>query len=115
MNLSGQTSASYNMRVNYERCLLEFEHYISNGQYLADLAASKAPSPDHVQHAPPSKQRESSIPQDNRRLAVQYTRASCAWEWPAAMGSLKYIRVYDCLCKGVRKSFSSTQSDVGLE
>ena len=69
VNLAGQTSASYNMRLNYERCLLEFEHYISNGQYLADLAANEAPSPDHMQLPVPSLVKESVPPadKDNRK------------------------------------------------
>ena len=48
VDLTGQTSASYNMRVNYEKCLLDFEHYLASGQYAADVAAGVAPSPDHV-------------------------------------------------------------------
>ena len=43
LDLSGQTSASYNMRLNYERCLLDFENYLGSGQYAADLAAGSAP------------------------------------------------------------------------
>ena len=43
LDLSGQTSASYNMRLNYERCLLDFENYLGSGQYAADLAAGTAP------------------------------------------------------------------------
>ena len=43
LDLSGQTSASYNMRLNYERCLLDFENYLGSGQYAGDLAAGAAP------------------------------------------------------------------------
>ena len=50
VDLTGQTSASYNMRLNYEKCLLEFEIYLSSGQYIADLAAGTAPSPDAITH-----------------------------------------------------------------
>lgn len=32
VDLTGQTSASYNMRLNYERCLLDFENYLACGQ-----------------------------------------------------------------------------------
>ena len=32
MDLTGQTSASFNMRLNYERCLLDFENYLACGQ-----------------------------------------------------------------------------------
>jgi hypothetical protein len=32
LDLSGQTSASYNMRQNYERCLMDFENYLASGQ-----------------------------------------------------------------------------------
>ena len=31
VNLTGQTSASFNMRLNYERCLLDFENYLCCG------------------------------------------------------------------------------------
>lgn len=37
LDLKGQTSASYNMRLNYEKTLLEFENYLSSGQYDADV------------------------------------------------------------------------------
>lgn len=47
LDLSGQTSASYNMRLNYERCLLDFENYLACGQYEIDLAANKAPIHTH--------------------------------------------------------------------
>ncbi len=40
LDLKGQTSASYNMRLNYEKTLLEFENYLSCGQYSADAARS---------------------------------------------------------------------------
>ena len=39
LDLRGQTSASYNMRLNYEKSLLDFEHYLSSGAYAADVAA----------------------------------------------------------------------------
>ena len=32
VDLAGQTSASFNMRVNYKRCLLDFENYLACGQ-----------------------------------------------------------------------------------
>ncbi|KAK9821217.1 hypothetical protein WJX81_001314 [Elliptochloris bilobata] len=44
IDLRGQTSASYNMRLNYERCLLEFEGYLAAGAFSSDLAAGLAPS-----------------------------------------------------------------------
>eukprot|EP00210_Caulerpa_lentillifera_P005494 g5254.t1 len=44
VNLTGQTSASYNMRQNYEKCLLDFEHYLSFGKYSQDLENGCAPS-----------------------------------------------------------------------
>jgi hypothetical protein len=47
LDLSGQTSASYNMRLNYERCLLDFENYLASGQYEADVAAGRAPVHTH--------------------------------------------------------------------
>jgi len=53
LDLTGQTSASYNMRLNYEKCLLEFEKYLAFGQYSADLAAGTAP-PTHILEAPPA-------------------------------------------------------------
>ena len=67
VDLTGQTSASYNMRLNYERCLLEFEHYLASGQYLAELAADQAPSPDFVQQAPKAQPlgREPSVGGDS--------------------------------------------------
>lgn len=48
IDLSGQTSASFNMRMNYERCLLDFENYLACGQYEIDLAAGKAPVHTHA-------------------------------------------------------------------
>jgi hypothetical protein len=48
LDLSGQTSASYNMRLNYERCLLDFENYLASGQYEADVAAGRAPVHTHL-------------------------------------------------------------------
>ncbi len=42
LDLRGQTSASYNMRLNYEKSLLDFEHYLSSGSYAADVAAGAA-------------------------------------------------------------------------
>lgn len=48
LDLSGQTSASYNMRLNYERCLLDFENYLACGQYEVDLAAGRAPAHTHL-------------------------------------------------------------------
>ena len=53
LDLRGQTSASYNMRLNYEKCLLEFEKYLAFGQYSADLAEGTAP-PTHHLEAPPA-------------------------------------------------------------
>lgn len=41
------------MRLNYEKCLLEFEKYLAFGQYSADLAAGTAP-PTHILEAPPA-------------------------------------------------------------
>jgi len=48
LDLSGQTSASYNMRLNYERCLLDFENYLASGQYEADVKAGRAPVHTHL-------------------------------------------------------------------
>jgi hypothetical protein len=48
IDLSGQTSASYNMRLNYERCLLDFENYLACGQFQADVAAGRAPLHTHL-------------------------------------------------------------------
>ena len=48
VDLTGQTSASYNMRLNYEKCLLEFECYLASGQYDIDVSMGTAPSPDEV-------------------------------------------------------------------
>jgi hypothetical protein len=48
VDLTGQTSASFNMRLNYERCLLDFENYLACGQYEADVAEDKAPSYTHL-------------------------------------------------------------------
>ena len=53
LDLTGQTSASYNMRLNYEKCLLEFEKYLAFGRYSSDLAEGTAP-PTHHLEAPPS-------------------------------------------------------------
>ena len=50
VDLTGQTSASYNMRLNYEKCLLEFEMYLASGQYEIDLSVGNAPSADEVTH-----------------------------------------------------------------
>lgn len=54
LDLRGQTSASYNMRLNYEKSLLDFEHYLSSGSYAADLAAGKEPRHDVVMELPRS-------------------------------------------------------------
>lgn len=63
VELRGQTSASYNMRLNYERCLLEFEHYLATGQYPSDLAAGQAPSADVMQQPATARAaREPSLP-----------------------------------------------------
>ncbi|KAG7673970.1 hypothetical protein Ndes2526B_g02554 [Nannochloris sp. 'desiccata'] len=51
LDLSGQTSASYNMRLNYERCLLDFENYLASGQYEADVKAGTAPVHTHLTDA----------------------------------------------------------------
>lgn len=48
VDLTGQTSASFNMRQNYERCLFEFEDYLASGAYVADVNAGRAPSADAV-------------------------------------------------------------------
>ena len=48
LDLSGQTSASYNMRLNYERCLLDFENYLASGQYEVDVAAGVGPVHTHL-------------------------------------------------------------------
>lgn len=48
MDLRGQTSASFNMRQNYERCLFEFEDYLATGAYVADVNAGRAPSADAI-------------------------------------------------------------------
>ncbi|CAL8466956.1 g6492 [Coccomyxa elongata] len=48
VDLRGQTSASFNMRQNYERCLFEFEDYLSTGAYVADINAGRAPSADAI-------------------------------------------------------------------
>ena len=53
LDLTGQTSASYNMRLNYEKCLLDFEKYLASGRYNADLAVGTAP-PTDVLEAPPT-------------------------------------------------------------
>jgi len=52
LDLSGQTSASYNMRLNYERCLLDFENYLASGQYEADVKAGRAPVHTHLTDVP---------------------------------------------------------------
>ena len=48
VDLTGQTSASYNMRLNYEKCLLDFEAYLISGNFVIDTAAGRAPSADMV-------------------------------------------------------------------
>lgn len=44
VDLSGQTSASYNMRVNYEKCLLDFENYLRAGLFEQDVLAGRPPT-----------------------------------------------------------------------
>ncbi|KAK9833054.1 hypothetical protein WJX74_005940 [Apatococcus lobatus] len=51
VDLTGQTSASYNMRLNYEKCLLEFESYLASGQFAAELAAGSAPTHQSLGHS----------------------------------------------------------------
>lgn len=58
LDLKGQTSASYNMRLNYEKTLLEFENYLSSGQYSADVAAGTC----HCYSLPVSRPSRSCIP-----------------------------------------------------
>ena len=41
------------MRLNYEKCLLDFEKYLASGRYNADLAVGTAP-PTDVLEAPPT-------------------------------------------------------------
>lgn len=48
IDLTGQTSASFNMRINYERCLLDFENYCACGKYLEDVQAGCAPLSSHL-------------------------------------------------------------------
>ena len=48
VDLTGQTSASFNMRQNYERCLFQFEDYLASGAYVADVNAGCAPSADAI-------------------------------------------------------------------
>lgn len=55
LDLRGQTSASYNMRLNYEKCLLDFEKYLTSGRYTADLAVGTAPPTDVLEPAPAIK------------------------------------------------------------
>ena len=50
VDLTGQTSASFNMRQNYERCLFQFEDYLASGAYVADVNAGCAPSADAIAH-----------------------------------------------------------------
>ncbi|GMH41171.1 hypothetical protein BSKO_09081 [Bryopsis sp. KO-2023] len=52
VNLTGQTSASYNMRLNYEKCLLDFEHYLAKGEYTREVAQGTAPSCSKLDSAP---------------------------------------------------------------
>ena len=44
LDLAGQTSASYNMRTNYHKCLLEFETYVASGAYWGDRSRGTLPS-----------------------------------------------------------------------
>jgi hypothetical protein len=48
VDLTGQTSASFNMRQNYERCLFQFEDYLASGAYVADVNAGRAPSAEAI-------------------------------------------------------------------
>jgi hypothetical protein len=59
-DLTGLTSASHCMRLNYERCLLDFENYLACGQYEADAAAGAAPQHDRLTGA---ATRKFSLPQ----------------------------------------------------
>lgn len=52
VNLKGQTSASYNMRLNYEKCLLDFEHYLSSGTFNQELENGCAPSSTDLEPFP---------------------------------------------------------------
>ena len=75
VDLTGQTSASYNMRLNYEKCLLEFEHYLASGDYADQLAVGTAPSPDMMQHAPKAQAPSSAAPrQGGDGVATRSTR-----------------------------------------
>jgi hypothetical protein len=51
IDLKGQTSASFNMRLNYEKCLLDFENYAACGKFMEDVDAGCAPSSSHMTDA----------------------------------------------------------------
>jgi len=50
-DLKGQTSASYNMRQNYEKCLLEFEKYCYSGRFVVEYSERVSPSTELVELA----------------------------------------------------------------
>ena len=77
LDLRGQTSASYNMRLNYEKCLLEFEKYLAFGQYSADLAAGTAP-PTHLLEAAPAIKPTQGEPGHHAALAKPLMPSVCA-------------------------------------
>eukprot|EP00884_Botryococcus_braunii_P022264 jgi/Botrbrau1/8721/Bobra.0311s0031.1 len=75
IDLTGQTSASYNMRQNYEKCLLEFEAYVTSGQYAAELAVGQAPASDFVERYIPSKQTLEVVRDVNAQIGTAGIRA----------------------------------------
>ena len=46
VDLTGQTSASFNLRTNYDKILLTFEHYLASPVHARDLLSGTAPATD---------------------------------------------------------------------
>ena len=49
VDLTGQTSASFNLRTNYDKIMLTFEHYLASPAYARDLLSGTAPAIDMLE------------------------------------------------------------------
>ena len=49
VDLTGQTSASFNLRTNYDKIMLSFEHYLASPAYARDLLSGTAPATDMLE------------------------------------------------------------------
>lgn len=80
VDLTGMTSASYSLCRQYERCLLDFEAYITSGQYADEVAMSMAPSPESAMLYTPSPETEAVVARVYSMLAARVPQATAGGE-----------------------------------